>query len=167
MNSILAVILVAATTLFASPAAAGLQTVQFAANKVEVSVPEDFVLVGKSSGGVAFVFGTGKDHKLELSLNEITDVDVPANVGETFVRAQAQKKGLKLHESRDRVVFMEPRGDFKDGDKTMRVVHWQIGFGRAVVVMTVSAPMPMGETLKEFLGAPLNKTINSLHLLRQ
>jgi hypothetical protein len=48
------------------------------------------------------------------------------------------------------------------GERTFRTVHWQIGFGDAVVVMTLTAPVDGSTALNQFLGKPLNDVVNSL-----
>ena len=157
-------LLIALLTELASIAHAGEPLVTFASGRAEVILPDNFTVVSSDTSGLVATFGPKRDHKLELSLNDIESSLGSADLGEQFVRAQAEKKGRKLSLGAGRVVFMDPAGDSKQGEVTMRVVHWQIGFGRSVVVMTLTAPVeqPMSPALQEFLGRYLNVLVASL-----
>lgn len=160
----LRLLLITVFAMLTSIAHAGEALVSFAGGRAEVILPDAFTVVSSDNSILVVTFGPKGDHKLELSLNEIESSSGPADLGEQFVRAQAEKKGRKLSQGAGRVVFMDPAGDSKQGDVTMRVVHWQIGFGRSVVVMTLTAPVeqPMSSALQEFLGRPLNVLVTSL-----
>ncbi len=144
--------------------AANEQAVVFAGGKVEVALPASFKVTNRDDGSLLATFGPGESHRLELTLHDHERAAGPPDLGQQFVRAQAEKKQRRVTEGAGKSVFMDPAGDFLDGDVTMRVVHWQIGFGKSLVVMTLTAPVeqPMSRALSEFLGKPLNVLVRSL-----
>jgi hypothetical protein len=88
--------------------------------------------------------------------------------GETAVRDLAKKMDLKLHESGDKLVLMEPRTQgILDGRETRRMgIH--IGFGRSVVVMdlTVFESEKDAPLVRQFFDADMERIILSLRSKR-
>ncbi|TNJ32973.1 hypothetical protein [Arenimonas terrae] len=131
----------------------------FQEGSAQAVLPSDMEVTSVSSG-LRAVFGSSKDHTLELSFSRSppgTSAD-----GREFVRAAAVAKAAQLKTATDRVLFMDPAGDLEREGKTFRIVHWQIGVQEGVFVLTVTAPMPMSPELDDFLGAGLQTMVNSV-----
>jgi hypothetical protein len=154
------------TTLFALAmpcfASAQERTVVFADNKVEVVLPTNMRVVSNEKQTLVAVFGPDEDHKIELTLHETLQSAGSADAAEQFVRDQAQKKGRRVQQIPGKALFMEPGGEFAQDGKPFRSLHVQVGFGKSLVVVTLSAPQPMSPTLNQFLGAPINGMLASL-----
>ena len=140
------------------------QTVTFASGRVEVVLPASVRVLSNKEKTLVAVFGPAEDHKLELTLHDQLASAVQPDVAEQFVRAQAQKKGRRLREAPGKVLFMEPGGDFMIEQKPFKALHLQVGFGKSLVVITLTAPFsePMSPALSEFLGKPVNTMVASL-----
>jgi hypothetical protein len=96
----------------------------FQEGSAQAVLPSDMKVTSVSSG-LRAVFGSSKDHTLELSFSRSppgTSAD-----GREFVRAAAVAKAAQLKTATDRVLFMDPAGDLEREGKTFRIVHWQIG----------------------------------------
>jgi hypothetical protein len=161
MRSVLLGLILSALAL---TAAATEQTLVFAGGKVEVVLPASFNVTNRDDGSLLATFGPGGNHRVELTLHDHEKTVGPPDLDQQFVRAQAEKKKRRVTEGSGKSVFMDPAGDFRDGEATMRVVHWQIGFGKSLVVMTLTAPVeqPMSSALSDFLGKQLNILVGSL-----
>ncbi len=157
-RSFLAVPCVLATCL----AVAGEGPVVFANGRLEIVLPPTFKVLENNTDGLVAVFGPKEDHRLEFSLTDMGDTAAPADVAEQFVRNQATRKALRAKELPGKVVMMDPGAVFRQDGVDYRRVHWQIGFGRQLVVMTLTAPAQMTPALDEFLGQPLNTAVGSL-----
>jgi hypothetical protein len=140
------------------------QTVAFASGRIEVVLPAYVRVVSNKENTLVAVFGPAEDHKLELTFHDQLANAAERDVAEQFVRAQAQKKGRRLREAPGKVLFMEPGGDFMIEQKPFKALHLQVGFGKSLVVVTLTAPFsePMSPALSEFLGKPVNAMVASL-----
>lgn len=134
----------------------------FGHGKAEVLLPSKFSPTTDAEGTLTTRFGQGDTHLLEISLQDHERKPGSSNLAEQFVQAYAEKKNLKATKGVDRIVVMEPTGDLTEDGKTFRRVHWQVGFGKSLVIITLTAPVPMSSELNEFLGRPLNEMIASL-----
>jgi hypothetical protein len=148
--------------LLATPhAAASAQPVTFASEQATVPLPASYS-VTLSGDGLTAVFGAEGDHKLELTLlGKLSNKD-EQDLGAQFIADQAEKKGKKIFRSKRRAVLMDVAGDHKSGERTYRVVHWQVGAGNCVFTMTLTAPVPMSQDLDDFLIGPLNEILNNV-----
>ena len=151
-----------AMLIAASSASLAQRVFWFAGGAIEVVLPESFDVVERADGSLLATFGEAGDHRLELSLSDLPSASANTSLGEQFVRDQAERRGRKLSEISGKVVFMDPAGESQVGGKKFRAVHWQVGFGRSVVVITLTAPAEISPALNQFLGKPLNNVVNSL-----
>jgi hypothetical protein len=138
------------------------QAVIFAGGKVEVDLPTNMRVVSNEKQSLAAVFGPEEDHKIELTFHETLQSVNAADAAEQFVREQGQKKGRRVQQLLDKALFMEPGGEFSHEGKSFRSLHVQVGFGKTLIVVTLSAPHPMSPALNQFLGGPLNAMLSSL-----
>jgi hypothetical protein len=146
-------------------AAAQEQVITFANGRVEVVLPASFRIVSNGAETLVAVFGgTAEDHKLELTLHDQLDSSPVENSAEQFVREQAQKKGRRTREVPGKVLFLDPGADFMHDGKPYKAIHLQVGFGRSLVVVTVTAPFsePVSPAMSEFLAKPVNVMLASL-----
>ena len=137
------------------------QTVEFADGQVEVVLPSEFRIIARPRQSLIATFGAKGD--CEIKLVFISRASGPDDIGEQFIREMNQGKGKLVLQSSGKVAFMDPDEDVKQ-DEAFRTMRWQVGFGRSVVVIYLTAPstQPMSPALKEFLGEPLNVLIASL-----
>jgi hypothetical protein len=136
----------------------------FAHGKAEVLIPTGYAVSVQPDGTLVATFGPRKDHKLELTLHDHTAVAGPADRAEPFVRDQAKKKNRNVNTGAGKTVLMEQGPDTRVGSLVFRTVHWQVAFGKSLVVMTLTAPIeqPMSPALQEFLDKHLNPLVASL-----
>jgi len=147
-----------------SLASAADKAVAFAGGRIEVVLPSFARVTSNQQKTLIAVFGSNEDHKLELTLHEELMSATAPDAAEQFVSVQAQKRGKRLQRIPGKALFLDPGSDFAEGEKTFRTLHVQVGFGKALVVITVTAPVtqPMSPALGEFLGKPVNAMIASL-----
>jgi hypothetical protein len=138
------------------------QTLVFAGGKVEVVLPSGVRVISNEKQTLVAVFGPDADHKLELTLHEELQSAIPVDAAEQFVRDQAQKKGRKLQQGPGKSLFMELGGEFMQEGKPHKSLHVQVGFGKSLVVITLTAPRTMSTALNQFLGGPINVMVASL-----
>jgi hypothetical protein len=151
-----------AALIFSGGASAQSTWHAFGQGKAEVLLPSGFSPTIDAEGTLRARFGQRETHILEISLQDHEGDPGSSDVAERFVQAYAEKKKLKATRGANRVIVMEPAGDFTDGGKVFRRVHWQVGFGKSLVIITLTAPLPMSSELNEFLGRPLNEMVSSL-----
>jgi len=145
-----------------STLASASQLIRFASNRASVPLPESFVVVVTGDDLVA-TFGPEKDHKVEISLLAALDGKGGAkDLALRFISDQAKKRGAKMNTDGERAVFSEAGGKWKEGDKVLQAMHWQLGVGNCVFTVTLTAPLPMSKELDAFLGEPLNEIVNGL-----
>ena len=137
------------------------QPVTFASGQATVPLPSSYS-VTLSGDGLTAVFGAKGDHKLESTLLGRLSNKNEQDLGAQFVADQAEKKGKKISRSKRRAVLMDVGGDYKPGERTNRVVHWQVGAGNCVFTMTLTAPVPMSKDLDDFLSGPFNEIVNNV-----
>jgi len=130
--------------------------------KAKVELPNSLSISTEPDGSLIAMFGKSGDHKLEITHNVVPGAAADSDAGFKFVKDQAIKKGLKAKELNGKTVLMQTGGEIKKEGVTYRIVHWQIGVGRSVFVVTITAPMPMSSDLNNFLGIPLNDLIQSI-----
>lgn len=146
----------------AAGAAHGQQTVTFGNGAVVVTLPESFAVAVNPDGTLVASFGRRGDHRLGLRVTEVNGGPGETRAGENFVRNVAARKGLRVFQDQDKLVYMDPAPDTKVGDTVLRTVHWQIGFGNLVVGMTLAAPAEATPELTAFFGKSFNDIVRSL-----
>ncbi len=144
------------------PSHAGEVLTTFSGGRVQLIIPETFMIVS-SENNLVTTFGSKRDHKLELKLNDQGDLSGPADYGESFVIIDAVRKGLNFSKNAGKAVSVAPPDNSVHGKIIGRFF---IGFGRSVVEMTLTAPdeTPMSPELQEFLAGPINVLVESLRL---
>jgi hypothetical protein len=154
-----AALLVAAICALGAPA-----LTPFAHGKAEVHIPAGYAVSSRPDGTLVATFGPRRDHKLELTLHDHSAEPGPPDLAERFVREQAKKKNRNVNAGAGKVVLMEQGPDTRVGSLVFRTVHWQVAFGKSLVVMTLTAPIgePMSPALQEFLDKHLNALVVSM-----
>ena len=148
--------------LAAAGIAHGQQTVTFGNGTVVVTLPANFTVAVNPDGTLVASFGRRADHRLGLRVTEVNGGPGETRAGENFVRNVAARKGLRVFQDQDKLVYMDPAPDTRVGDTVFRTVHWQIGFGNMVVGMTLTAPAEATPELTAFFGKPFNDIVRSL-----
>jgi hypothetical protein len=132
---------------------AGEVTVPLYYDKVE-DRDASLVLVSRPEGNVRLYFDL---HKLDAAVR----VKDP---GVALVKEVAKEKNKRLHDTGDRVAFFDPSPPgVKDG-RTVLYLHWQIGFGKTVVIMSAHVPQDARDApdVKRFLSGDIEAIISSL-----
>jgi hypothetical protein len=148
------------TTANAAPAR---KWVRFAKGKLEVELPENLQARETGDGTLTATFGPGGTHRLELTLLDQTVGQTPGDTAEMFVEYYARQRKLTVHTNGDKAVVMEGAEGTLEG-KPVRIARWQIGFGKSLVVMTLTAPAEkaMSPSLEQFLARDLEPLIASV-----
>lgn len=137
--------------------------VRFAKGELEVQLPQSFTPHEEKDGTLIATFGPGNANRLELIPVDPQKAATPADTAEQFVEYYARQRKLQVHTNGDKAVVMEvAEGDFQG--KPVRIARWQIGFGRSLVVMTLTAPKEptMSPELKQFIDQDLEGVIKSV-----
>jgi hypothetical protein len=138
------------------------QTVSFAKGKIEVSLPGEMRVVRNEKQTLVALFGPRQDHQLELTLHEdLLSASAP-DAAEQFVRERAQSSGRRLHGAPGKVAMLEPGDEFIKDGKPYKSMHSQVGFGKLLVVITISGPQALSPELRQFLSGPLTDLVLSL-----
>ena len=146
----------------AAGAAHGQQVVTFGNGAAVVTLPASFAVAVNPDGTLLATFGRRAEHRLGLRVTEVNGGAGETRAGENFVRNVAARKGLRVFQDQDKLVYMDPAPDTRVGDTAFRTVHWQIGFGNLVVGMTLTAPAEATPELTAFFGKPFNDIVRSL-----
>lgn len=146
----------------AAGTAHGQQAVTFGNGAAMVTLPGSFAVAVHPDGTLVASFGRRADHRLGLRVTEVNGGPGETRAGENFVRNVAARKGLRVFQDQDKLVYMDPAPDTRVGDTVFRTVHWQIGFGNLVVGMTLTAPAEATPELTAFFGKPFNDIVRSL-----
>ena len=154
----------AVLSVFASAASFSQTTLKFGEGAGEVTIPAHYatvedkdaslVVLSKPEGNVTLYFDI---HKLDAAVRV-------ANPGEALVREQAEKKSKQLREHAGKVLFFDPSPPVKVGEEVILNLHWQIGFGKTLVVLSARVPQAAREApdVKRFLSGDLEAIIASL-----
>jgi hypothetical protein len=132
-----------ALTLFilaSGPAAADV-AYSFAGGWAEVALPEEYRVHGGPDGSLVAVFGAGGSCNLRIELLDYAGSPGPADLAERFVRAIGEKAGRPVKRAFGKAVLFEEAGEFRRLETDYRVARWQIGTGKALFVMTLTAPV--------------------------
>jgi hypothetical protein len=144
------------------------QIVTFSEGKGQIAVPDGYEVSFGEGGMLQLLELTARELCVYATFHDYNLPDGPASVGETLVLTRAQQKGLQLMPMGDRVAIVEP-GQLTVLDGQVAVnVHWQIGFGNHLVVLSASFPRQSGESqqVRAFLGAHWEPMVRSLKSAR-
>jgi hypothetical protein len=136
---------------------------RFAKGQLEVKLPQNFAAHEEKDGTLVASFGPGGANRLQLVPVDPQKAATPADTAEQFVEYYARQRKLPVHTNGDKAVVMEvAEGDL--AGKPVRIARWQIGFGRSLVVMTLTAPKDakMSSELKQFIDQDLEDLIKSV-----
>lgn len=137
--------------------------VRFAKGKLEVQLPQALTAREEKDGTLTATFGPGNANRLELMLLDNQNNATPSDTAEQFVEFYARQHHLEVHTNGDKAVVMEGAEGTLEG-KPIRIARWQIGFGKSLVVMTLTAPAEktMSPALKGFIEQDLEGVIKSV-----
>jgi hypothetical protein len=138
--------------------------VGFAKGKLEVQLPQGLSAREEKDGTLVGTFGPGGANRLEMILlDPEKNAATPTDTAEQFVEFYARQHNLPVHTNGDKSVVMEGAEATLQG-KPMRIARWQIGFGKSLVVMTLTAPADktISPELKTFLEQDLEDLIKSV-----
>ena len=147
-------------SLFARDAVA--QTVM-AFGAGEVTLPAYFERYDTPDTALAAVSKPQENVRLFFDFHKLDD-PVRKNLGEAFVREQSKTKGRTLRELAGKVAFFDPGKDSVVEGRQYTNLHWQIGFGNSVVVMTAVLAHDGREApdVKQFLEGDIERIVSSL-----
>jgi hypothetical protein len=141
------------------------QTVmKFGGGAGEVAVPAHYEKVEDNDASLVVVSRPEGNVRLYFDLHKLDAATRVPNPGEALVLEQAEKKNKKVRRRGDKVAFFDPSPpSMKDG-RTMLYLHWQIGFGKTLVVFSAHAPQDAMDAadVKRFLGGDIESIIDSL-----
>jgi hypothetical protein len=158
-----AVLLSGLLVLFAANACAK-TVMKFGGGAAQVTIPlhyakvEDgdasLVVVSRPEGNVRLFFHL---HKLDAAMR------VP-RPGEAMVREQAEAKKKELKRRGNKLAFFDPGPTSTKEGRTFLNLHWQIGFGKTLVVMSAYIPKDARDQpdVKRFLSGDIEAMIDSL-----
>ena len=158
-----AVLLSGLLLIFAANAGAKTVT-KFGDGAAQVTIPSHYakveeghevlVVVSRPEGNVRLYFHL---HKLDAALR------VP-RPGEAMVREQAEAKKKELKRRGNKFAFFDPGPTSEKDGRTFLNLHWQIGFGNTLVVMSAYIPKDARDLpdVKRFLSGDIESMIDSL-----
>jgi hypothetical protein len=137
--------------------------VRFAKGKLEVQLPQNLSAREEKDGALTATFGPGGVNQLQLVPVPPEKSTTRGDTAEQFVEFYARQRKLQVRTNGDKAVVMEVAEGKLDG-KTVRIARWQIGFGKSLVVMTLTAPKEakISPELKQFLDEDLEPLIKSV-----
>jgi hypothetical protein len=95
---------------------------------------------------------------------EARDAGAARRSGEAAVRALAKKKNLKLHNSGDKLVLMEPRTEGTLDGRESRNLQIHIGFERFVVLMSLNVyeDKKDSQAVQQFFDTDMEEILQSI-----
>jgi len=99
---------------------------------------------------------------------ELKDAGKSRNSGEAFVRAWAKKNKLELRRTGNKLVAVEPRTVGEADGRATRSTHIHIGFGRSIVLMTLTVFEDEKEAhrVQHFFNVEMEQIIGSIRRTR-
>ena len=152
-------------TAFFSASLANAQNVfRFSAGAGEVTLPAHYERVDDKDASLVVVTKPEGNVRLYFDLHKLDAAVRVRNPGEAVVREQAQKKNRKLYEIGNKVGFMDPTPDTVRNGRSFINFHWQVGFGKTMVVMSALIPRDARDApdVKRFLSGELEDIIETL-----
>jgi hypothetical protein len=154
-----------AVLLFVLSATTHAQTVmKFGGGAGEVTVPAHYQKVEDKDASLVVVSKPEGNVRLYFDLHKLDAAVRVANPGEMFIREQAQAKKKEVKRRGNKFAFFDPSpASIKDG-RTMVNLHWQIGFGKTLVVMSAHIPREARDApdVKRLLSGDIERIIDSL-----
>jgi hypothetical protein len=130
----------------------------------QVTIPAHYQKVEDNDASLVVVSQPEGNVRLYFDLHKLDAATRVSNPGEALVREQAEKKNKQIRRRGDKFAFFDPGPPgLKDG-RTMLYLHWQIGFGKTLVVFSAHAPQDAKEAadVKRLLGGDIEYIIDSL-----
>ncbi len=149
---------------FACAASLAQTTLSFGEGAGEVTVPAHYAPVQDQDASLVVLSKPEGNVRLYFDLHKLDAAGKAANPGEAFVREQAEKKGKPLKQHAGKFLFFDPGPPAKVGEEVVFNFHWQVGFGRTVVVISARVPYAAREApdVKRFLSGDLEAILASL-----
>jgi len=150
--------------VFASVAAFSQTAFKFGEGAGEVTVPAHYVQIEDNDASLVVLSRPEGNVKLYFDLHKLDAAVKVTNPGEALVREQAEQKGKQLKQLAGKVLFFDPSPPAKVGEEVVLNLHWQIGFGKTLVVMSARVPQMAREApdVKRFLSGDIEAIIASL-----
>ncbi len=150
--------------VFASAASFSQTAFRFGDGAGEVTVPAYYVQIEDKDASLVVLSKPEGNVKLYFDLHKLDAAVKVANPGEALVREQAEKKSKQLKQHAGKVLFFDPSPPAKVGEEVVLNLHWQIGFGKTLVVMSARVPQAAREApdVKRFLSGDIEAIIASL-----
>jgi hypothetical protein len=125
----------------------------FANGRAAVLLPSEFRVRLERDGSLVAIFGPGDTHRLEISLVDYAGTPGGNDLAERFVRSMGEKQGRPVKRAHGKVVLFEEAGDFRRFEVDYRVARWQIGAGKSLFVMILTAPVAdqLSPPLRDFV----------------
>lgn len=148
----------------ASVASFSQTTMKFGEGAGEVTIPEHYVKVEDKDASLVVLSKPEGNVRLYFDLHKLDAAVRVSNPGEALVREQAEKKGKQLKQHAGKLLFFDPSPPVKVGEEVILNLHWQIGFGKTLVVMSARIPRAAREApdVKRFLAGDIEAIIASL-----
>lgn len=153
------------TLLLALPSIASAQQVlKFADGAGEVRIPNHYARAEDKDASLVVVSRPEGNVRLYFDLHKLDAAVRVKNPGEAIVREQAQKKNKEIIQRGNRVAFFDPSPAGAENGRTILYLHWQIGFGKTMVVMSAHVPQDARDApdVKRFLSGDIESIIDSL-----
>lgn len=140
------------------------QILKFADGAGEVTIPDHYVRLKDKDASLVVVSRPEDNVRLYFDLHKLDSAVRVSNSGEVLVREQAQKKNKQVRQRGSKVVFFDPSPPNSVDGRTILYMHWQIGFGKTVVVMSAHVPQDAKEApdVKRFLSGDIEFITDSL-----
>jgi hypothetical protein len=156
---------IAAALLVALSASVYGQTVmKFGGGAGEVTIPAHYQKAEDKGASLVVVSKPEGNVRLYFDLHELDAATRVANPGEAFIREQAQAKQKEVKKRGNKVAFFDPSPPGIKEGRTILYLHWQIGFGKTLVVMSAHVPKDARDApdVKRFLSGDIEAMIDSL-----
>jgi hypothetical protein len=141
------------------------QTVmKFGDGAAQVTVPSHYAKLEEKDDSVAIVSRPEGNVRLYFHLHKLDpEMRVP-RPGEAMVREQAKAKNKELKRRGNKLAFFDPGPTSAKDGRTYLNLHWQIGFGRTLVVMSAYIPKDARDQpdVKRFLSGDVESMVDSL-----
>ncbi len=136
----------------------------FAKGRAEVALPSDYRVRLEPDGSLVAVFGPGGTHRLEIAFHDYAGTPGGDGLAERFVRAMGEKLNRPVKRAHGKMVLFEEAGEFRRFEVDYRVARWQIGAGKSLFVMTLTAPVAdqLSPPLRDFVEHRYDAILKSL-----